>query len=50
MLRAISAIEESAWTPIQYPNAIWDEAEQRLVSDARVAEIPNTRVHRTPPQ
>ena len=34
----------------QYPNAIWDEAEQRLVSDAQVAEIPNTRVHRTPPQ
>jgi hypothetical protein len=34
----------------QYPNAIWDEDEQRLVSDAQVAEIPNTRVHRTPPQ
>ncbi|MEP6651031.1 MAG: IS1380 family transposase [Lapillicoccus sp.] len=42
VLRAISAIEESAWTPIQYPNAIWDQDEQRLVSDAEVAEIPFT--------
>ena len=37
--RAISAIDEPAWTPIHYPNAIWDEDEQRLVSDAEVAEI-----------
>jgi hypothetical protein len=36
---AISAIDEAAWTPIHYPNAIWDEEEQRLVSDADVAEI-----------
>ena len=33
-----SAIGEQAWTPIHYPNAIWDEQEQRLVSDAEVAE------------
>jgi hypothetical protein len=39
---AISAIPESAWTPIHYPNAIWDEDEQRLVSDAEVAEVPFT--------
>jgi hypothetical protein len=37
--RAITAIPESAWTPIHYPNAIWDEAKQRPISDAEVAEI-----------
>jgi hypothetical protein len=42
VLKAISGIEESAWTPIHYPNAIWDEDEQRLVSDAEVAEVPFT--------
>jgi hypothetical protein len=36
--RAIAGIEEDAWTAIQYPNAIWDEDEQRLISDAEVAE------------
>jgi hypothetical protein len=39
---AISGIAESGWTPIHYPNAIWDEDEQRLVSDAEVAEVPFT--------
>jgi len=39
---AIAGIEESAWTPIRYPNAIYDETEQRWVSDAEVAEIPYT--------
>jgi hypothetical protein len=42
VLKAISGIPESAWTPIHYPNAIWDEDEQRLVSDAEVAEVPFT--------
>ena len=37
---AISDIKESAWVPIHYPNAIWHEDEQRLVSDAEVAEVP----------
>jgi hypothetical protein len=37
--RAIAGIAETAWTPIHYPNAIFDEAEQRLISDAEVAEI-----------
>jgi hypothetical protein len=37
--RAIAAIGENAWTPITYPNAIWEEAEQRWISDAEVAEI-----------
>jgi hypothetical protein len=36
---AIASIEQSAWQPIKYPNAIWDEAEQRWVSDAEVAEV-----------
>ena len=34
------------WTrteiPIRYPNAVWDEVEQRLVSDAEIAEVPFT--------
>jgi hypothetical protein len=37
--RAITTIEESAWVPIKYPHAIWDEDEQRWVSDAQVAEV-----------
>jgi hypothetical protein len=40
VVKAISGIQESAWVPIHYPNAIWDEDEQRLVSDAEVAEVP----------
>jgi hypothetical protein len=40
VVTAISKIKESAWVPIHYPNAIWDEDEQRLVSDAEVAEVP----------
>jgi hypothetical protein len=37
-MAAISSIPEQAWTPIRYPEAIWDEAEKRWVSDAEVAE------------
>lgn len=36
---AIAAIPAQAWQPITYPNAVYDEAEQRWVSDAEVAEI-----------
>jgi len=36
---AITSIAEDAWIPIHYPNAVWDEVEHRLVSDAEVAEI-----------
>ena len=36
---AIASIAESAWTPIRYPNAVWDDEEQRWVSDAEVAEV-----------
>lgn len=42
VLKAITGIDESAWIPIAYPNAIFDEAEQRWVSDAEVAEVPFT--------
>src|SRR5450756_2856979 len=39
---AIASIRAAAWTPIHYPNAVWDEAEQRLISDAEIAEVPFT--------
>jgi hypothetical protein len=32
---AIAAVDDAAWTPIRYPNAVWEETEQRWVSDAR---------------
>jgi hypothetical protein len=31
-----------AWTPITYTNAVWDEQEERWISDAEIAEIPFT--------
>jgi hypothetical protein len=37
--RAITTIPEQAWVPIRYPNAIFDDHEQRWVSAAEVAEI-----------
>lgn len=37
---AIAGIDERAWQAIRYPQAIWEEAEQRWVSDAQVAEVP----------
>ena len=39
---AIAAIGEDAWTPITYPEAIWDEDQRRWISDAEVAEVPYT--------
>jgi Transposase DDE domain group 1 len=35
---AIAAIPDHAWTPINYPRAIWDDQLRRWVSDAEVAE------------
>jgi hypothetical protein len=35
---AIAAIPEDAWTPIRYPQAIWDDQLGCWVSDAEVAE------------
>ena len=39
---AIAAIPETAWTPIRYPRAIWDDQSGRWVSDAQVAKVPYT--------
>jgi hypothetical protein len=39
---AIAGIGEDAWTPITYPEAIWDEDQRRWISDAEVAEVPYT--------
>jgi hypothetical protein len=39
---AIAAIGEDAWTPIQYPRAIWDDQLRCWVSDAEVAEVEYT--------
>jgi len=37
--KAITEIPDDAWTAISYPNAVWDADEQRLISDAEIAEI-----------
>jgi hypothetical protein len=37
--RAITSIDDKAWTPIRYPHAIYDHDERRWVSDAEVAEV-----------
>ena len=42
VVRTIASIDEAAWTPIRYPNAIFDEQQQRWISDAEVAEVPFT--------
>ena len=37
--RAIAGLAEDAWQTIKYPHAVWEEAEQRWISDAEVAEV-----------
>jgi hypothetical protein len=37
---AISAIDEDAWTTIEYPRAIFDEESGTWISSAQVAEVP----------
>ena len=39
---AITRIPEHAWVGIKYPEAIWEEEEQRWISEAEVAEIEYT--------
>jgi Transposase DDE domain group 1 len=39
---AIAGIGEDAWTPIRYPQAIWDDQLGCWISDAEVAEVPYT--------
>ena len=41
---AIAAIAEAAWTTIEYPDAVYDEATGGWVSRAQVAETPFTAV------
>ena len=36
--KAIAGIPEGAWATIKYPRAVWDDQEQRWVSEAQVAE------------
>jgi hypothetical protein len=40
--KAIATIGADAWTAIKYTNAVFDEAQQRWISDAEVAEIDYT--------
>jgi hypothetical protein len=40
--RAIAAIDEHAWTPVQYPGAVRDPDTGAWISDAEVAEIAYT--------
>jgi Transposase DDE domain group 1 len=39
---AIAAIADDAWTPIAYPDAIYDQESGRWISRAEVAEVPFT--------
>jgi hypothetical protein len=39
---AIAAIPETAWSPIKYPRAVWDDQLACWVSDAQVAEVAYT--------
>jgi Transposase DDE domain group 1 len=40
--KAIATIPENAWVHIKYPKAIYDEEQQRWISDAQVAETTYT--------
>ena len=40
--KAITTITDAAWTMIDYTDAVFDEAQQRWISDAEVAEVPYT--------
>ena len=40
--KAIATINDDAWTPIEYTDAIFDEASGTWVSRAEVAEVPFT--------
>ena len=40
--QTISTIPDGAWTSIKYTDAVWDEEDQRWISDAEVAEISYT--------
>ncbi len=46
--RALTAIDEDAWTPVNYPGAVRDPDTGTWISDAEVAEIPYTAFASTP--
>jgi hypothetical protein len=39
---ACAAIPEHQWVGIRYPQAVWDEQEQRWIFDAQIARVPYT--------
>jgi len=39
---AITSIPDDAWTPVKYPQAIWDDQLRAWVSDAEIAEVSYT--------
>jgi hypothetical protein len=39
VIAAVAGIDDAAWTPIRYREAIWDPDEGRWISEAEVAEI-----------
>ena len=50
--RTIATLDDDAWVPIKYPDAVWDEEAGRWVCDAEIAEVPYTaftsrRAHRS---
>ena len=45
---AIATIPDTAWVPIRYPQAIYDEQLGQWISDAQVAEIPFTAFRSKP--
>ncbi|KMV13510.1 transposase, partial [Mycobacterium heckeshornense] len=44
----IADIDQTAWIPINYPNAVFDESSGQWISDAEIAEIPYTAFTSTP--
>jgi len=46
--KAIASIDNDAWTSIKYTNAVFDEDQQRWISDAQVAEIAYTAITSRP--
>jgi hypothetical protein len=40
--KAIAAIDDTAWTAIEYTDAVFDESTGRWISRAEVAEVPFT--------
>lgn len=39
----IDGIDDTAWTPIKYPQAVWDEEGRCWISDAEIAAVPCCR-------